>query len=44
MKVAVRSRPLNDKERTISEFETIKVMDGKMLLLIDPEMNSDEVI
>jgi hypothetical protein len=41
--VAVRVRPMNDKERTVSEFETIRVLDGKVLVLVDPEANSEEV-
>jgi kinesin family protein 18/19 len=36
-------RPLNDKEQTVSEFETIKVVDGRMLVLLDPEANQDDV-
>lgn len=44
--VAVRVRPINDKETYISSFETAKVMDQNMVLLLDPqyEMAPDDVI
>lgn len=35
-------RPLNNKERTVSEFETIKILDGKVLLLLDPSQDNTE--
>lgn len=41
-KVAIRVRPLNLKERSISEFETIRILDGKMIILMDPESERDD--
>ena len=34
--VAVRCRPLNQKEKEISDIEIVKVLDKNMLVLIDP--------
>jgi kinesin family protein 18/19 len=34
--VAVRCRPLSSKEKEISDIEVVKVLDRKMLVLIDP--------
>jgi kinesin family protein 18/19 len=34
--VAVRTRPLNSKEMNISNFETLKILDGKLVVLLDP--------
>lgn len=34
--VAVRCRPLSNKEKEISDIEVVKVLDRKMLVLIDP--------
>ena len=34
--VCVRCRPLSSLERQLSTFETIKIMDNKMLVLMDP--------
>lgn len=43
--MAVRVRPLNNKELSQSEFETIRVLDQKMIVLLDPgnEFESDDV-
>ena len=35
--VAVRVRPLNDKERYISDFETVKVLNENFVVLLDPQ-------
>ena len=35
--VAVRVRPLNSRELAVSNFETIKVMDQKVICLLDPQ-------
>lgn len=44
--VAVRVRPINDKETYISNFETAKVIDNNTVLLLDPqyEMAPEDVI
>lgn len=44
--VAVRVRPVNEKERYISNFETAKVIDDQIVLLLDPqyEMAPEDVI
>jgi kinesin family protein 18/19 len=34
--VAIRCRPLNNKEKEFSDFEIVKIMDRKMVVLIDP--------
>lgn len=34
--VAVRSRPLSQKEKEFSDFEIVKILDKKMVILIDP--------
>jgi len=36
---------LNQKELSISNFETLKIIDGKVVVLLDPqnEFESDEV-
>ena len=34
--VCVRCRPLSNLERQLSSFETIRIMDNKMLVLMDP--------
>lgn len=34
--MAVRSRPLSSKEIEFSENEIVKVMDNKMIILMDP--------
>ncbi len=34
--VAVRCRPLNNKEKELSDIEIVKVLDKKMLVLNDP--------
>jgi len=34
--VAVRCRPLWNKERDFSEFEIVKILDKKMVILMDP--------
>jgi hypothetical protein len=41
----VRVRPLNTKEHAQSEFETIRVLDQKVIVLLDPgnEFESDDV-
>ena len=36
-------RPLNNKERTHSEYETIKILDGKVVVLLDPNQDMDDV-
>ena len=35
--VAIRVRPLNTRELTVSNFDTIKVMDQKVICLLDPQ-------
>ncbi|CAD8086648.1 unnamed protein product [Paramecium primaurelia] len=40
--VAIRVRPLNQKERSVSEFETIRILDGKMIVLMDPESERED--
>ncbi|CAD8091684.1 unnamed protein product [Paramecium primaurelia] len=40
--VAIRVRPLSQKEKSLSEFETIKILDNKMIVLMDPEQERDE--
>lgn len=44
-KVAVRIRPLNQKELAKSDFETVKVLDERVIVLLDPgfELNPDDV-
>jgi len=39
--VAVRVRPLSSKEQTISNYETIRVLDGKVVVLLDPSNQFD---
>lgn len=34
--VVVRVRPLNARERSFSAFETTRVLDGKLIALVDP--------
>ena len=34
--VAVRCRPLNKREKELSNSETVKIMDDKMVILLDP--------
>jgi len=34
--VAVRCRPLNSKELTVSDFETVRILDQKLVILLDP--------
>ena len=34
--VVVRCRPLNNKEKELSDIEIVKILDKKMLVLIDP--------
>ena len=34
--VAVRCRPLNKREKELSNTETVKIMDDKMVILLDP--------
>ena len=43
--VAVRLRPLSQKEKYISTFETAKVLNDKYVVLLDPqyEMAPDDV-
>lgn len=33
----MRVRPLNSKELSISNFETIRVLDSKVIVLMDPQ-------
>ncbi|CAD8110484.1 unnamed protein product [Paramecium sonneborni] len=40
--VAIRVRPLSQKERSLSEFETIRILDNKMIVLLDPEQERDD--
>ncbi|CAD8201892.1 unnamed protein product [Paramecium octaurelia] len=40
--VAIRVRPLSQKERSLSEFETIRILDNKMIVLMDPEQEREE--
>ena len=37
----MRCRPLNSKELAISNFETIKILDGKLVVLFDPANEFD---
>jgi len=39
--VAVRSRPLNQRELHISNFDTIRVLDDKIICLLDPSLQFD---
>ena len=39
--VVVRNRPLNEKELAISNFETITVLDDKVVILLDPRNQFD---
>jgi len=39
--VAVRVRPLNSKELTFSNYETLKVLDNKVVVLLDPQNQFD---
>jgi hypothetical protein len=34
--VAVRSRPLSEKERDKSDFETVRILDRQVVVLLDP--------
>lgn len=34
--VAVRCRPLWNKEKEVSDFEIVKILDRKMVILMDP--------
>lgn len=45
IRVAVRVRPLNEKEKYISNFDTARVVDKNLLVLLDPqyEMSPDDV-
>lgn len=36
IQVAVRTRPLSQKEKEFSEFEIVKILDKKLVILIDP--------
>ncbi|CAD8097370.1 unnamed protein product [Paramecium primaurelia] len=40
--VAIRVRPLSQKERSLSEFETIRILDNKMIVLMDPESERED--
>ncbi|CAD8105985.1 unnamed protein product [Paramecium sonneborni] len=40
--VAIRVRPLSQKERSLSEFETIRILDNKMIVLLDPEQERED--
>lgn len=44
IRVAVRVRPLNEKEKYISNFDTARVVDKNLLVLLDPqyEMSPDD--
>ena len=44
--VAIRVRPLNSKELSISNFETINILDQKLVVLMDPqnEFEREDVI
>jgi kinesin family protein 18/19 len=35
--VAVRVRPMLQRELSVLEMETVKILDGKMVVLLDPE-------
>ena len=43
--VAVRTRPLNSKELNVSDFEIVRVLDQKVVVLLDPgnEFQYDDV-
>ena len=45
-KVAVRMRPLNSKELTVSDFETVRILDNKLVILLDPgnEFEPEDVL
>lgn len=38
--VAVRTRPLSKKEREIDSFEIIEILDGKVVVLLDPSLDA----
>ncbi|CAK60116.1 unnamed protein product (macronuclear) [Paramecium tetraurelia] len=40
--VAIRVRPLSQKERSQSEFETIRILDNKMIVLLDPDSERED--
>ncbi|EAS04332.2 kinesin motor catalytic domain protein (macronuclear) [Tetrahymena thermophila SB210] len=44
--VVVRTRPLNQRELTKSDYETLKILDNRVVVLLDPgyEMNQDDVL
>ncbi len=46
IKVAVRVRPLNSKELTVSDFDTVRILDQKLVILLDPgnEFEPEDVI
>jgi kinesin family protein 18/19 len=39
--VAVRARPINAREESISNFETIRILDGKIVVALDPQNQFD---
>ena len=43
--MAIRVRPLNPREAAISDFEAIRVLDQKVVILLDPgnEFEGDDV-
>lgn len=45
-KVAVRMRPLNSRELIVSDFETVRILDKKLVILLDPgnEFEPEDVI
>ena len=42
--VAVRVRPISTKEISVMETETVKVLNQKVIVLIDPEYDENDVI
>lgn len=40
--VAVRSRPISQKEKAVSDFETLRVLDKKVVVLLDPGNNFEK--
>lgn len=45
LKVAIRTRPLNQRELEKSDFEVVRILDERVVVLIDPgnEMNQNDV-
>jgi len=44
--VAIRSRPLNARELEKSDFEVVRILDERVVVLIDPgyEMNQNDIL